>query len=48
MKVFDGQTKIDISTGQDVPHFTRKTGNFSIRNKLISFSVLYSFVEIEM
>ena len=43
MKVFGGQTNPDISTGRDAPHFTVENGNFSIKNKYISFSVYNLF-----
>ena len=45
MKVFGDQTTTDILPGQNVPHLTWGSGNFSIKNKLISISVYISFVK---
>ena len=37
MKVFGDQTTIDILPGQNMPHLTWGSGQFSIRNKKIIF-----------
>ena len=45
MKVFGGETKRDILTGRNVPHFMGGNGHFSIKTKFISISVYISFVD---
>ena len=45
MKIIGGRTKIDISPGRNVPHFTGGNGNFSTKNEEISIFVYISFVE---